>query len=85
MIAVRNFSKPIRTVGGLNQPWGVTVNQRGEIIVTEHGGHCISIFSPTGEKIQTFGIVGSDQGQFMFPHGVAADGDGNILSFIFIS
>ena len=69
----------IKTIGGLNRPWSVTVNQRREIIVVEYGGHCISIFSPSGEKIRTFGRGGSAQGQLGYPRGVAVYGDGNIL------
>ena len=79
VIVVKNLSIPISTIDGLNSPWGVAVNQRGEIIVTEHEGHCISIFSPSGEKIRTFGSKGSAQGQLNYPRGVAVDGDGNIL------
>ena len=79
VIAVKNLSIPISTIDGLNSPWGVAVNQRGKIIVTEHEGHCISIFSPSGEKIRTFGSKGSAQGQLNYPRGVAVDGDGNIL------
>ena len=79
VIGVKNLGTPIRTIGSLHQPWGVAVNQRGEIIVAEHTGHCISIFSPSGEKIRTFGSRGSGQGQFSSPRGVAVDGDGNIL------
>ena len=79
VIAVKNLSTPIRTIGGLKSPRGVAVNQRGEIIVAENGGHCIFIFSPSGEKIRTFGSKGSAQGQFNEPRGVAIDGDGNIL------
>ena len=79
VIVVKNLITPIRTIGGVNIPYGVAVNQRGEIIVAEYGGHCISIFSPSGEKIRTFGSKGSAQGQFNEPRGVAVDGDGNIL------
>ena len=76
--AVKNLSTPIKTIGGLSTPLGVAVNQKDEIIVGS-GGHCISIFSPSGEKIKTFGSKGSAQGQFNWPCGVAVDGDGNIL------
>ena len=79
VIALKNLSTPIRTTGGLNPPWGVAVNERGEIIVAEYGGHCISIFSSSGEKIRTFGSGGYAQGQFRNPCSVAVDGDGNIL------
>ena len=47
--------------------------------MAELGGNCISIFSPSGEKIRTFGSRGSAQGQFNEPRGVTVDGDGNIL------
>ena len=78
-LSIQKLGTPIKTIGGLNQPWGVAVNQRGEIIVAEYGGHCISIFSSIGEKIRTFGSMGSAQGQFIGARGVAVDGDGNIL------
>ena len=78
VVAIQNLGTPIKTVG-LNRPWGVAVNQRREIIVAENDGHCISIFSPSGEKIRTHGREGSAQGQFNCPRGVAVDGDGNIL------
>ena len=76
---MKNLSNPIGTIGGVNRPLGVGVNQRREIIVAEFGGHCISIFSPSGEKIKTFRSWGFAQGQFNEPSGVAVDGDDNIL------
>ena len=79
VIAVKDLSTPIRTIDFLNRPWGVAVNQRGEIIVAEKGGHCISIFSTNGEKIRMFGSKGSALGQLNEPCDVAIDGDGNIL------
>ena len=69
----------IKTICGVTEPWDVAVNQRGEILVAEKKGHCISIFSPTGEKLQSFGSQGSGQGQFKEPRGVTVDDDGNIL------
>ena len=77
-LSIQKLGIPIRTVG-VNRPWGVAVNQRGEIIVAENSRHCISIFSSSREKIRTFGSKGSAQGQFDGPHGVAVDGDGSIL------
>ena len=52
---LKKLGTPIKTISGLKQPWGVAVNQRGEIIVAEQKEHCISIFSPTGEKLRSFG------------------------------
>ena len=73
-----NLGTPILTLGGVRGPWGVAINQRGEVVVTEGSRHCVSVFGPNGEKIRSFGACGSGQGQFDYPRGVAVDG-GNIL------
>ena len=78
-LPVQKLGTPIKSIGGVKQPWGVAVNQRGEIIVAESSGHCISILSPTGEKLRSFGSQGSGPGQFHHPKGIAIDEDGNIL------
>ena len=39
----------------------------------------MSVFSPSGEKLRTFGTRGSGQGQFWYPCGVAVDDEWNIL------
>ena len=70
---------PIRTIDLLNNPWGIALNQSGEVVVTSPGWNCVSVFSPSGDKLRSFGIEGSGQGQFMNPCGVAIDGEGNIL------
>ena len=76
---VEKLGTPILTIGGVRGPEGVAVNQRGEVVVTEWSGHCVTVFSPSGEKLRSFGTHGSGQGQFQLPHGVAVDGEGNIL------
>ena len=78
-LPVQKLGTPIKTISGLKGLWGVAVNQRGEIIVAEVSGLCVSIFSPAGEKLKSFGSYGSGQGQFNQPRGVAVDDDGNIL------
>ena len=75
----RKLGTPIRIISGMNGPWGLAVNQRGEIIVAELSGHCISIFSPLGDKLRSFGSRGSGPGQLHSPRDVAVDDDGNIL------
>ena len=37
------------------------------------------MFSPSGEKLRSFGTRGSGQGEFRYPHKVAVDDEGNIL------
>ena len=76
---VEKLGTPILTLRGVKKPWGVAINQRGEVIVAEWDGDCVSVFSPSGEKLQTFGTRGSGQGQFESPRGVAVDDEWNIL------
>jgi tripartite motif-containing protein 2/3/tripartite motif-containing protein 71 len=67
------------TITGLKQPWGVTVNKKGEIIIVEYGAHRVSVYSQAGEKLRSFGSYGSGEGQFECPRGVAVDNNDNIL------
>ena len=84
VVTFQNLGTPIKTIGGVNRPWGVAVNQRGEIIVAEQGGNCISIFSPSGEKIRTFGRKDYMHRESLIDHGVVAvDGRGSILVIFF--
>ena len=76
---VEKLGTPILAIGGVVRPWGVTVNQRGEVVVAEWNGHCVSVFSPSGEKLRSFGTRGTDPGQVAYPREVAVDGDGNIV------
>ena len=74
-----DLSTPIKIIDGLSNPWDVAVNRKGEIIVAECSGHCISIFSSNGRWINTVGEGGSEDEQFVEPRGVEVDGDDNIL------
>ncbi len=78
-LPIEKLGTPILTIGGVEKPWGIIFNQRGEVVVTEWNGHCVSIFSSSREKLQSFGTCGSGQGQFSHPCGRAVDGEGNIL------
>ena len=78
-LPVEKLGTPIKTIGDLNQPWGVAVNKRDDIIVAEFGMNGESIFSLAGKKVKSFGSRGSGNGQFSGPEGVAVDADDNIL------
>ena len=69
----------IKTIGEVKRPWGVTINQKNEILVVENGGNRVSIFSSKGEQIRSFGSRGSGNGQFISPRGIAVDDNGDIL------
>ena len=76
---VEKLGTPIRTIGGVKDPWGVAINQRGEVVITEWKGDCVSVFSQRGEKLRPFCTQGSAPGQVWFPREVAVEGDGNVL------
>ena len=76
---VEKLGNSILTIDRVKEPWGVAVNQRGEIVVTEYKGHCVSVFSQHGKKLRSFGTEGFGNGQFKYPGGVAIDSKGNIL------
>ena len=74
----QSLHQPVRVVTGFSGPYGTTTNSKGQIVVAEITGHCISVLTPEGEKIRTFGTKGSGKGQFTVPCGVAVDRDDNI-------
>jgi len=75
---LQTLGNPIRVIGNMNEPWGLTTNSEGHIIVVERGVHCVSVFTPEGMKIRSFGSRGSANGQFSNPAGVAVDNADNI-------
>ena len=79
MPSPKSLGKPVRSIGNLQSPWGIAVNSKGQIIVAESSGHCVSVFTPEGQKIRSFGGNGSAHGQFNSPRGVAVDRDDNII------
>ncbi len=78
-LPLEKLGTPILTIDGVKGPWGITFNQRGDVVVSECAGHCVSIFSPSEDRIRSFGTYGSDQGRFHSPCGVAVDDEGHIL------
>ncbi len=78
-LPVRKTGVPILAIEDVQQPVGVALTQKGEIVVTEAKGHCVSVFKPNGEKIRSFGTYGAGPRQFKSPSGVAIDRMGNIL------
>ena len=69
---------PIRIITGPKGPFGVAVNELGQVIIAERDSHCISIHSLSGE-VKLFGRKGSATGRFNYPRGVAVDNAGNML------
>ena len=68
----------MRTVTDLNHPYGIAFNSHQEMIVSEWGGHRLSIFDIRGQKIRTFGSHGDSLDQMKYPRSIATDDTDNI-------
>ena len=78
-LPVERLGTPVLTLIGVKLPWGMAINQTGDLVVADYGAHCVSVFSPSGKKLRSFGSRGSGVAQFLYPCGVTVDGDGNIF------
>ena len=71
---------PTNTIADLTQPWGVAVNERGQIVVTTMCTKCpVTIFDANGVKVKSLGSSGSGPCQIYIPAGVAITATGDIL------
>ena len=71
---------PVRTITGLNHPWGVAVSDDNHAIITERNGHCVTILDREGKKVKSLGGEGgSGNVKFSNPRGVAITPDKFIL------
>ena len=68
-----DFGAPIHTITGVKNPYGIAINHKGEIVVSEQGSGHISTYTPSGKKIQTIDLNGLDL------LGLTVDREGNII------
>ena len=72
------LGSPVRVVKDLKRPYGIASNSRGEMIVSECGGHQVSVFDVGGRRIRTFGSHGDRPEQMKSPAAIAVDDTDNI-------
>ena len=70
---VLSFGQPGSSVGMLRLPYGVAVNERDEIAVTDSNNHRVQVFSSDGTYLRSFGRKGDKQGELNWPAGIAFD------------
>ena len=78
-IPVLSFGEEGSSVGRLNAPWGVAVNGRNEIAVTDRGNHRVQVFGSDGSYLRSFGRKGAKKGEFNEPTGIAFYNDNIIV------
>ena len=64
---------PVRTIYRVNQPWGIALNNKQQLVVVERGGKKVSIMEQDGKRVQTI-----ECDKFIEPCGVATGPDGAI-------
>ena len=57
----------------LNYPYDIAANEAGDLYVVEYGAGRVSKFDAKGRLLGRYGTLGSDEGQFSTPWGIAAD------------
>ena len=77
--SVLSFGQKGESVGMLNMPWGMAVNDHDEIAVTEFWNNRVSVFSSDGTHLRSFGRKGKNDGKFQYPTGIAFDSLCNIV------
>jgi len=75
---VLSFGREGSSVGEFDGPWGVAVNERNEIAVTDRYQNRVQIFSNDGSFLRSFGRYGDQEGEFNNPHGIAFLSNENI-------
>ena len=76
---VLSFGKQGSASGMLSKPWGVAVNERNEIAVTDKGNNRVQLFNSDGTFLRSFGRKGDKSGEFNFPCGISFDKNDNII------
>ena len=59
----------------LKEPTDIAIDSKDMVYVTDDSRH-VSVFSPRGELVTSFGRLGSGKGEFNLPLGVAVDNSG---------
>ena len=77
--SVLSFGQKGESLGMLNWPCGVAVNDQDEIAVTDTWNHRVSVFSSDGTHLRSFGRMGQNNGELHCPKGIAFDSHGNIV------
>ena len=65
--------------GMFNNPLGVAVTAKDEVVVADNGNHRVQMFDSDGTFLRSFGRQGKNAGEFENPTGIAIDKDRNIL------
>ena len=86
-VVVKPFQvKPVLCIGKkgldeglLNNPMGVAVTAKDEVVVADNQNHRVQVFDSNGTFLRSFGHEGNNAGKLKIPTGIATDKDRNIF------
>ena len=76
---VLSFGKEGSSEGMFGLPWGVAVNAKDEIAVTDSYNQRVQFFNSEGNYLRSFGRSATKEGEFKFPTGITYHNNGNIF------
>ena len=76
---VLSFGKKGSGDGMLNNPMGMAVTAKDEVVVADNWNHRVQVFDSNGTFLRSFGHKGENAGEFKNPTGIAINKDRNIL------
>ena len=76
--APRVFRRSLWRATGVSEPTGLAVDDLGMVYVSESASSQVSIFTPEGQCMYSFGKDGSAHGEFKWPRGIAVTSDGDL-------
>ena len=65
--------------GQFRSPWGISVDELGDVYVSDTGNQRIQKFDNDGNFVTQWGGFGNAQGQFNFPYGISLDSRGSVF------
>ena len=65
--------------GLLNEPMGVAVTAKDEVVVADNQNHRVQVFDSNGTFLRSFGHKGENDGEFKYPTGIAINKDRQIF------
>ena len=74
----QNFSGDVKEISGSFVPYGLTVDEAGNIYVADTSHHQVIQYGPDGSKKLTIGGRGKAEGKLLYPQGVVVDREGSI-------
>ena len=76
---VLSFGKEGSSERMFRLPWGVAVNAKDEIAVTDYYNNRVQIFNSEGNYLRSFGRSATKEGEFQSPAGITYHNNGNIF------